>query len=198
LLPTSRPSESHAAIGTEPDVRRYRFILVTTMLGVSGFYAAFTYISAFLTKVSGLPHHDVAFVLFATGIASTAGFIGGSALVSRAPGRALAIPIGLMALALLGTWIVGRVLAPVVVLEALVSFGFGGYVVIGQTSVLISAPRSSDIASAWYSASFNVGIASGPLLGARALSTTSVRGTALFGGLFGLAAVVAAIQAGAP
>lgn len=193
LLPTSRPSQSHAARGSAPDRRRYRLILVTTMLAVSAFYASFTYISAFLTKVSGLPHHDVAVILLATGVASTLGLVTGGALQARLPARPLAIPVALMAASLFGVWALGRVLAPVVALEALVSLGFGGFVVGAQTGVLVSAPRSADIATAWYSASFNVGIASGPLLGGLALSTIGLRQTVLVGGVLAAGALVAAV-----
>jgi MFS transporter, DHA1 family, inner membrane transport protein len=193
LLATSPPSQSHAATGSAPDGGRYRLILVTTMLAVGGFYASFTYISAFLTKVSGLAHRDVAIILLATGVASTLGLTSGAALQARVPRRPLAIPVALMATSLFGVWILGRALAPVVGLEALVSLGFGGFVVGAQTGVLVSAPRGADIATAWYSASFNVGIACGPVLGGLALSTIGLRQTALVGGVLATGAVVAAV-----
>lgn len=193
LMPTSRPADSHAATGDHPDSRRFRLILLTTILMVTGFYAAFTYISPFLTKVSGLPHRDVAFVLLGTGLTTTIGLVCGGTFYTRMPARALAIPTAITSAALLGVWAFGHVLAAVVVLEAVVSLGFGAFVVAAQTGVLVSAPRSTDIATAWYSSSFNVGIASGPLLGALALGTTSVRATALAGSTLGLAALAAAV-----
>ena len=55
------------------------------------------------------------------------------------------------------------------------------------------APRRTDIASAWYSASFNVGIAGGPLVGGVVLSTLGVRFNPLVGGVLVLLGLVAAI-----
>ena len=61
------------------------------------------------------------------------------------------------------------------------------------------APRRTDIASAWYSASFNVGIAGGPVIGGLVLSTLGLRFTPLVGGmlaLLGLATVLAESRVG--
>jgi MFS family permease len=58
----------------------------------------------------------------------------------------------------------------------------------------VVAPRRTDSASAWYSASFNVGITGGPVIGGLVLSTLVLRFTPLIGSglaLLGLAAVVA-------
>jgi predicted MFS family arabinose efflux permease len=71
--------------------------------------------------------------------------------------------------------------------------GLSGAAIALQSHVLVVAPGRTDIASAWYSASFNVGIAGGPLMGGLVLSTLGLRCTPLVGGmlaLLGLAAVV--------
>ena len=63
------------------------------------------------------------------------------------------------------------------------------------------APRRTDIASAWYSASFNVGIAGGPLVGGVVLSTLGVRFNPLVGGvlvLLGLVVVIVESRAAPP
>jgi hypothetical protein len=55
LVPTTKPSQSHAAAGTGPNARRYWMLVTATVLAAAGTFTACTYVSAFLTKVSGLP-----------------------------------------------------------------------------------------------------------------------------------------------
>ena len=57
-----------------------------------------------------------------------------------------------------------------------------------QTGVLVVAPRSADIASGWFSATVNVGIAGAPWSG-RSSSAVSASATALVGGLLASAAL---------
>jgi len=93
LLPSSKPSESHAAAATSPDVRRYRVLVATTMLAVGGFFTAFTYINPFLHRVSGLAEHDVAPVLVLSGLAGAIGIATAGALYDRRPRAATVIPV---------------------------------------------------------------------------------------------------------
>ena len=64
------------------------------------------------------------------------------------------------------------------------TLGLGILVVAGQTAVLDLGPQNG---TAWFSTAFNVGIASGPLVGALALATSGLRATAF------AAAIVAAM-----
>lgn len=73
LLPTSRPDEGHAAYGAAPDVRRFAVVLATTALSVTGTFAGFTYVVAFLDEVSGFSRDSVSAVLLAFGVAGIAG-----------------------------------------------------------------------------------------------------------------------------
>src|SRR4051794_11785978 len=53
LLPTTPAGQSDADHGTRPDAGRYWSLVISTALAVTGAFAAFTYISPFLTQVSG-------------------------------------------------------------------------------------------------------------------------------------------------
>ena len=64
--------------------------------------------------------------------------------------------------------------------------GLSGVAIANQSHVLVVAPRRTDIASAWYSASFNVGLAGGPVIGGLVLSTLGLRCTPLVGGVLAL------------
>ena len=194
LLPSMRSGEGHAAVGTHPDARRYRLTVLTTILCVGGFFTAYTYVTAFLTRVSGLPLRAVAPVLLLTGVADAAGIVVTGLLLDRHPTLARVGPVAVLAAALLALFAFGTSGAATIVLEGCAGMGLAGLAIANQSHVLVVAPRRTDIASAWYSASFNVGIAGGPVIGGVVLSTLGLRCTPLVGGmmaLLGLAAVLA-------
>jgi predicted MFS family arabinose efflux permease len=159
------------------------------VLGVSAFFTAFTYISPFLTRVSGLAHGDVALVLLVNGLATTTGVLACGALYGRRPRTATIVPVALLATALLGLYAAGSSAFGAIAFQSLDGLAIGGIAVTMQTGVLVVAPRSADIASSWFSASFNVGIASGPLIGALVLADVGLRSTPLVAGLLALGAL---------
>ena len=71
LLPVRRGAYEGAETGTRPDARRYRLLLATTALAVTGAYTAFTYVEPFLLQVSGLDRGEVSPVLFVRGLAGS-------------------------------------------------------------------------------------------------------------------------------
>jgi DHA1 family inner membrane transport protein len=193
LLPSMRSGEGHAAVGTHPDARRYRLTVLTTILCVGGSFTAWTYVTAFLTRVSGLPLRAVAPVLLLTGIADAAGILVNGLLIDRHPTLARAGPVAVLTTALLGLFVFGTSAAATIVLEACAGIGLSGVAIALQSHVLVVAPRRTDIASAWYSASFNVGIAGGPLMGGLVLSTLGLRFTPLVGSALALLGLVAVL-----
>ena len=49
-LPAGAPGRGHAARGTAPDARRYLTLMAMTVLAATGTFAAYTYITPFLTS----------------------------------------------------------------------------------------------------------------------------------------------------
>jgi DHA1 family inner membrane transport protein len=193
LLPSMRAGEGHAAVGTRPDPRRYRLTVLATILCVGGSFTAYTYVTAFLTRVSGLALRAVPPVLLVTGVTAAVGIVVTGLLLDRHPTLARVGPVALLAAALLALFALGTSGAATIVLEGCAGMGLSGVAIANQSHVLVVAPRRTDIASAWYSASFNVGIAGGPVIGGVVLSTLGLRCTPLVGGmlaLLGLAAVL--------
>jgi DHA1 family inner membrane transport protein len=179
LLPSMHPGESHAARGAEPDRRHFYFLMATTVLVVSGFFTVYTYITALLTKTSG--------VASAMGVASTG-------MLFDRHARALSIaPFFLLAVGLLGLWALRADPLAAVAMSALANLGLGCLVIANQSQVLVVAPGSSDVASAWAGASFNVGIGAGSLVGGLVLPSFGPPGTALTAGLFASSALVLAV-----
>jgi len=195
VLPSYHPAETHAGTGSSPDRRRYRLALVTSALAVGAFFCMYTYVSPFFTKVSGLALRDVAPVLLVTGAATVAGVFGGSVLSRRRPDIAPLVPVAVLAPLLIGLYLVGRTLPAAIAFAAAACVALGAYDVTNQNRIFEVAPASTDISSAWASASFNAGIAGGSLAGGLVLNGYGPRATALLGGLVAVAALLVAGQA---
>jgi DHA1 family inner membrane transport protein len=183
LLPNARPGEGHAATGTEPHVLRYRILVVTTTLTITGVFTAYTYTVVFLTEVTGLSPRAVVSVLLVQGVAGMVGLACAGVLADRRPRLLLPASVALLAVALLGLFLAGDAPHAVVGLVALSGFALSGVPTGTQDRILQVAPKSTEMASAWNGAAFNVGIAGGALFGGILLPAYGVRSTALAGGL---------------
>ncbi|MGC9544309.1 MFS transporter [Streptomyces sp. UG1] len=189
FLPTSRPQESHSAFGAAPDRRRYHVVLAVTTLSVTGAFAGFTYVVAFLDEVSGFGADAVSAVLFAFGGAALAGVTVTGPLLDRFPRATLTVPVAGQALALLGLYATGHVPVAAVVLIMLLGASVAPAFMATQSRVLQVAPGRTETALAANSAVYNVGIAAGALLGGALLPVVEVRGTFLVGGLLTVGAL---------
>jgi MFS transporter, DHA1 family, inner membrane transport protein len=164
----------------------YRVTVVTTGLTVAAFYSAYTYVSPFLVRLSGVSRGSVTLVLLGAGLASTLGLTTGSALYARYRAGATALAIATMAVALLCLFVFAEQTVLAALFVALNSLGLGLLDVAAQTTVIELGPHDG---TAWFSTAFNVGIGAGPLIGGLALTTTGLRSTALGGSLIAVAAL---------
>jgi len=195
LIPSRGPSEDHARAGTHPDARGYGLLMTATLLAVAGYFTAYTYVSAFLTRVSGLSAGDVPAVLFVAGLASLAGLGCTGQLLSRLPKAALVVPAAILAASMLGLYVLGTAGPAAAVLQAAESFGMTGLALAIQSRVLVVAPHGTDIASAVLTSVYNGGIATGPVIGGLVLSGLGLRTTALAGGLLASVALALVLRA---
>jgi predicted MFS family arabinose efflux permease len=189
-LPSRAPRVPHADAHRASDRTRYRALIAFTALAVTANFAMFTYATAFLVKLSGLPRSSVALVLFAAGLASTLGLSSGSTLYLRHRRAGIPGAFSLMLLSLLGMFIFAKVTLLAAVFLALAGLGQSAFTVAGMTAVIELKPSNG---SAWYSTAYNVGIGAGPLAGGLALQTWGLRSTPLAGvviGAFALALIV--------
>ncbi|WP_331766453.1 MFS transporter [Embleya sp. NBC_00896] len=189
LLPTSRPEEGHAAYGATPDARRFRIVVATTALSVTGVFAGFTYIVAFLDEVGGFSDDAVGALFLVFGAAGIVGVACAGPLLDRFPRATLTVPVVGQALALLTLWAAGRSQPVVVAMLALLGASVGPLFMAAQNQVLRVAPGRTEMALAANSAAFNLGVAAGALLGGLLLPVVGVRGTFLVGGLLTVAAL---------
>jgi MFS transporter, DHA1 family, inner membrane transport protein len=174
------------------DHRLYRVTVLTTGLGVAAFYCAYTYVTPFLERLSGVPHGSITLVLLGAGLASTLGLSAGGTLYARYRGLAAAVAIAIMVVSLFCLFAFARLTIVAPLFVALTSMGLGLLCVASQTAVIEFGPHHG---TAWFSTGFNVGIASGPLIGGLTLGAAGLRETALVGALIGAGALALALAA---
>lgn len=190
LLPPTVGEESHATTGTEPSRRRFLVLMAAIVLVICGVFTGYTYITVFLTEVTGFSQAAVAPLLLASGIAGIAGTVLAGAVVDHWPRGTLVLAVGLLTATMFGLYAFGGTAFLAVCLMALLGFAMSSMTTALQNRILHVAPGSTEMASAAGSAVFNVGIAGGSFLGGFLLTTgPGVRGAVLVGGLLGACAV---------
>ncbi len=123
----------------------------------------------------------------ALGIAATLGLGTGGLFYARHPRRASQLAVALMGLSLLCLSALGREPAIAIAFLALASLGQSLMTVANQRAVMEHGPVNG---TAWYSTAYNIGIASGPLVGAAALSFWGLWAAPLAGALAAAAALM--------
>ncbi len=189
LMPTIPPDQAGSARGASPDRRRYAVLLVGTVLGVTGYLTALTYITPFLLDVAGFAASSLSPLLFASGLAALAGTVTVGTLLDRYPRPALVTPLLLIAAGLLGLYTTGTMKLPAVVLLCLTGLAYSALAVAVGGRTLQVAPGNTDLAGAGVNSAFNIGIGAGALIGSALIGTFGTRSIALVGGLFAAAAL---------
>ncbi|RKN45620.1 MFS transporter [Streptomyces hoynatensis] len=192
-LPDTRPEESHAATGTHPDRVAYRAVVTANALLVAGVFTAYTYLAAFLDEVGGLAEGAVTPMLLLYGAAGVVGGLSAGAVCDRYPRQAFTVPSALVVAALCLLAALGTHRFALVLGVGLTGFACACVPIASQNRIMRVAPGSTDLASAGNSAAFNVGIASGALLGGALVDAGHVRGIALAGALLAAAALALAL-----
>jgi predicted MFS family arabinose efflux permease len=189
LFPDATAGHGAADRGTAPDRGRYLAIVATTAIAVTGGFTAFTYISPFLTRVSGFAASSVGPLLLVRGIAGLAASVVVGFLVDRHGWLSMVGLAVAAVVALGGQYAFGTFQVPTVIAISLSGFTLAGLPAVLGSRVLRYAPGASDMASAGTSTAFNVGITAGALFGGVLLAGPGVRSTALVGAALSLVAL---------
>jgi predicted MFS family arabinose efflux permease len=189
LMPEVPPGVSDADRGTAPDAGRYRMLVLAIAISVTGAFTVFTYVTPFLTDVSGFSEAAIGPILLVRGVAGLAGVIVAGFFAGRWGWLSLIVVTVGQAAALAGQWAFGTNR-----IAAVVSLAAGALFLSGLTAVLGArllelAPGSTDMASAGTSTAFNIGITGGALIGSVLFTSAGVRVTALVGALLSLVAL---------
>ena len=192
LPPDCRRLVDPAGPGSQPDRRRFSALITMTALATTGSFVFLTYLSPYLTDAIGLSAGLLSVVLLLRGLAGIGGVAVAGPLVDARPRLAIALPVAVQAAALL---LLVHPPGPVaaVVLVALTGYAFAAFTTPLSTRILQTAPIRLDLATSVSSTGVNVGITLGALIGSALLDGgSSVRSTALAGGLLTLAALALA------
>jgi predicted MFS family arabinose efflux permease len=189
LLPTTKPGEGEAARGTAPDARRYWLTIAVVSLAATGSFTSFTYITPFLTRVSGFSAGALSLILLVRGITGLAGVFIGGRMGDWNPWIAIGTPVTVQTLALCALYLIGAQPVAAVILVSLAGLSFAAMCTAITPRVLQVAPGTMDMATAGTSIAVNTGITAGALIGGLLLSGFGVRSTALVGGLLSTAAL---------
>jgi MFS transporter, DHA1 family, inner membrane transport protein len=189
VLPNTPAGQGAADRGSAPDRGRYLSIVATTAMAITGAFTAFTYISPFLTEVSGFADSSIGPLLLLRGVAGLAAVFAVGYVVDRHGWLTMTGLVGLQVLALGGQYAFGTSPVATVITVSVSGFTLAGLPATLGSRVLRYAPGPSDMASAGTSTAFNVGITAGAFLGGALLSGAGVRSTALVGAMLSLGAL---------
>jgi predicted MFS family arabinose efflux permease len=142
-----------------------RIGLLFILLAISGQFAGFTYVRAFLEQVPMLGIETVSLVLLAYGIGGFLGNFAGGFVAERSLKTAITLAPLLIAVAMVLLVVFGASPTMAAVAVAAWGFAFGGVPVAVQTWMVRAAPGEAESAGGLMVAMFQVAIASGAVLG---------------------------------
>ena len=150
-------------------------LCATVVLVTLGHAAFYTYIAAWVIDVASFGQGDVAGILLLFGAAGALGVVVAGVLGDRYPRSLLPVLLVGVAVSVAGVALLSEVQPAVVVFLTLWSAFLGGVPVIFQARLLQTASLAlRDIAAAWLTVSFNIGIGGGALLGGIVIGAWSV------------------------
>ncbi|GJI94744.1 MFS transporter [Duganella caerulea] len=196
LMP-SLPTTQALTFGQLPAllrVQKARLGMLATLLVFIGQFAAYTYVTPFLSQTAGLSAKAISALLLIYGAAGFVGnLIGGWAVAKSVKNSLIAtgVIMGLSAAAmpLFGTGAVGAT-----VLIVIWGLAFGMMPISVQTWMFKAAPHAMESGGAVFVSTAQISLASGALVGGVSVDHLGVSSAMVVGGLFGLAmaAVIAA------
>ncbi|NGZ85547.1 MFS transporter [Duganella aceris] len=168
-------------------IKKARLGLAVTLLIFIGQFAAYTYITPFLSQIAHLSAGTIGALLLTYGAAGFAGNLIGGWAVAQSVRKSL-IATGLVlglsaaALPLLGTGVIGAT-----VLIIIWGLAFGMMPISVQTWIFQAAPHAMESGGAVFVATAQISLASGALVGGLSVDYMGVSSAMLVGGAFALA-----------
>jgi predicted MFS family arabinose efflux permease len=195
LFPSVAPSAGGASEAPFPSMRRFGFLMVTTVLVVTGAFGVITFVTQYLIDVAGFSQADLPPLLLLQGGAGVVGAVVVGRFLDRRPVGAFLVGAGVLVVALAGLWTFGESSVGAVVCLAMFGFAFSTVPPVLSHRVLLVAPHGTNMGQAISSSLFNLGIAAGSGLGALLVSVVGVRDVPLVSaGVVLLALAVALLE----
>lgn len=164
--------------------------IIATALIVFGHFAAYTFVSPVLQRLSGIDESYVGPLLFGFGAAGMIGNFAAGAALSRRVYRSVLMTSVALAVAMPLFLLLGRTVVGGAVLLAVWGLSYGGVSVGLQTWMIKSAPQAVEAASSLWVAVFNLSIGLGALAGGVIVETLTLRSVLWLGGACALLAAL--------
>jgi predicted MFS family arabinose efflux permease len=164
--------------------------ILATFLVVTGHFAAYTFVSPALQRLSGIDARLVGPLLFGFGIAGMIGNFAAGAALARRTHRTVQVITLTLAVAMPLFLLLGRGTVGGIALLVVWGLAYGGVSVGLQTWMIKAAPRAVEPASALWVAVFNLSIGLGALVGGVALDSLGLSGVLWLGGAAALGAAL--------
>lgn len=168
--------------------------LITTIIGYGAIFVPFTFISPYLTDVTGLALGAVTILLLVFGIASAMGTMTGGPAGDRWPLSALPLALVGLTAVLVGVWAGGRI--GWLVTALMLGWGLCGFALVPlMQSRVVGLAGGGALASTLNIAAFNIGTAGGAAAGGLLVAQGHLTGLPLVGACLTLfAALLAALN----
>lgn len=163
-------------------VRDVRVGLLITFLVVLAHFGTYTYVSAFLTEVTGVGLAAVSALLLLYGAAGLAGNAIAGMTLGRSVGATFGCAAALIAIAALLLPVIGGHFAGAVVLLLLWGVGYGAVPACSQTWLARASGGAAEAATVLFTSSFQATISIGALLGGVLIDGVSVVALMVAGG----------------
>jgi DHA1 family inner membrane transport protein len=169
------------------------FALVTTVIGFGSQFVLFTYLAPFLEQVTGIALAAISALLVVFGVASALGTSLGGRSSDRWPRATLPVALASLALILAAFGVFGTVV--IAAIPLLFAWGVAGFVLSPalQARVVSAAGPENTLASSLNISAFNVGIATGSLIGSRVVADGGLDMTPFVGAALAALAIVPAL-----
>jgi len=169
-------------------LRRPRILvgLVTIIFMISGHFAGFTYMRAFLEQIARLDVHMLSLVLLAFGVAGFFGNLAGGAITDRSPRMGVVLGALLMAATAFVMVAYGASVPVAIAATATWGFAFGAIPVSIQTWNAQAASDHAESAGALLVTTFQIAIALGAIIGGVLVDMMGTLGAIGYGGIAAL------------
>lgn len=172
LVPHYRPEAGSAARALDPSMRRFVAALAVVCLASAANAVTYTYVTPFFVDVTGFDESAVPTLLLVAGLLSVTGTITVGRFLDRRPMRTVAAALAMVSLVWAGLAFAGGVPAVAAAMLFLQNFAWAWFVASCNNRMMRHAPGSTDVAVGASGSVYNLGVASGSLLGSYLLANT--------------------------
>src|SRR5471032_2788579 len=161
--------------------------MLATLLIFIGQFAAYTYVTPFLSQVAGLSAKTISVLLLIYGAAGFAGNLIGGWAVARSVKHALIATGVVMGLSAAAMPLFGATAAGATVLTVIWGLAFGSMPISVQTWMFQAAPDAMESGGAVFVSTAQISLAAGALVGGVSVDHLGISSALVVGGLFAIA-----------